>query len=105
MTVAELIAKLKADGLAIVPALPTEAMQAAFDDQHPYILRQHWKYDDGRQWEVVRRDHPEWRDVVAEPMTVLERYATVTEAEPHFDRLVFAWRYAAMIAVVDPVSE
>lgn len=80
-----------------VPESPTDAMRDAFNDETPYLVRRNKMYDDGRQYEIVRRDHPEWREVVAEPMTVIERFVTSDEAERAVAILEFEYRYAAML--------
>lgn len=82
-----------------VPREPTEAMiRPLFEEEYPYILRRNKMYDDGKIHEIVRQDHPDWREVVADPMTVIARYSNFDEAETHFTKLVYEYRYAAMLA-------
>jgi len=87
-----------------VPEDPTDAMREAFNEETPYLVRRNKMYDDGRQYEIIRRDHPEWREVVAEPMTVIERFVTSDEAENAVAILEFEYRYAAMLKAAGAIE-
>lgn len=87
-----------------VPENPTDEMREAFNAETPYIVRRNKQYDDGRQYEIIRRDHPEWREVVAEPMTVIERFVTSDEAEKAADILEFEYRYAEMLKAAGAIG-
>lgn len=82
-----------------VPIQPTDAMREAMTGQTPYLSRRKM---DKSGYEVIRQDHPEWRDVVAEPMTVVAEYSNGEEAAEHCERLAFEWRYAEMLKAVRP---
>lgn len=85
-----------------VPEDPSDEMREAFNGPTPYIVRNNKKY--GKSWEIVRQDHPEWREVVAEPMTVMGRFATYGEAAVVAEVLEFEFRYAEMLRAAGAIG-
>lgn len=96
------LAELGAQGMVIVPREPTEAMRAAVSGPVPYNVRRNKLYDDGRLYEVVRMDNEDWREVVSDDQTVMNRFANEKEAVALFDKLEFEFRYAAMLKASEP---
>lgn len=82
-----------------IPVHPTDAMREAMMGETPYLARRKM---DKSGYEVIRQDHPEWRNVIAEPMTVVAEYSSGDEAEEHCERLAFEWRYAEMLKAARP---
>lgn len=85
-----------------VPEDPSDEMREAFNGPTPYIVRKNKKY--GKAWEIVRQDHPEWREVMAPPMTVMGRFATYGEAAVVADVLEFEYRYAEMLRAAGAIG-
>lgn len=83
-----------------MPAVPTEDMLKAWQratKKNPYCVGRNHAHSDGRQWELCERvDCDAHTD--ADEFVVMERFATEDEVRVHYDLIVAAYAYQAMMA-------
>jgi hypothetical protein len=85
----------------VVPVLnrlsaPTTEMQYALESETPYFCR---RALDKRGYEVGIRTNGDWRECISEDQTVLFTSKHEGEAEAHYEKLQFEWRYHEMMRV------
>lgn len=84
-----------ADAVLAELETPTDGMvEAAAWEDHPYILR---RKADKSGYEIVEQKHPEWREVIADPMDRIFESTSSDEAEAEFEKIVAAYRFSAAI--------
>lgn len=85
------------DAAAVLVELetPTDGMVEVLAwEEHPYIFRRKM---DKSGYEIVEQKHPDWREVIAEPMERVFESASSDEAEAVFEKLIAAYRWSAAI--------
>lgn len=82
--------------------LPEHAIQLLLDlvnDITPFAVR---RMDENKRcYEVIRMDHPEWRTLNAEPMTVLKDGLTREEAEALCGRNKVTWAWTELCSYLN----
>lgn len=84
-----------------VPDDVREALKVAMSDkQTPYVSRRNKSYDDGRIYEVIRLDNPDWRDVITDDQTVMGRFPNDKEANALCADLEAEFRLDAILSAI-----